>query len=52
MSNCVYTVELGSADYPGSKYTVNFEGNTLAEGIADYKVAHEEGAVINGGKAK
>ncbi len=52
VSNCVYTVELGSADYPGSKYTVNFEGNTLAEGIADYKVAHEEGAVINGGKAK
>ena len=52
VSNCAYTVELGSADYPGSKYTVNFEGNTLAEGIADYKVAHEEGAVINGGKAK
>lgn len=52
VSNCAYTVELGSSEYPGSKYTVNFEANTLAEGIADYKVAHDEGAVINGGKAK
>ncbi len=52
VSNCEYTVELGSADYPGSKYTVNFENNTLAGGIADYKIAHEEGAAINGGVAK
>ena len=49
VSNCKYTVELGSADYPGSKYVVNFEGNTLAEGIADYKIANDEGATINGG---
>ena len=47
VSNCNYIVELGSSDYPGSKYTVNFENNTLAEGVADYKIAHEEGAVIN-----
>ena len=51
VSNCKYTVELGSADYPGSKYVVNFEGNTLAEGIADYKIANDEGATINGGIA-
>ena len=51
VSNCNYTVELGSAQYPGSKYVVNFEGNTLAEGIADYKIANDEGATINGGIA-
>ena len=51
VSNCKYTVELGSADYPGSKYVVNFEGNTLAEGIVDYKIANDEGATINGGIA-
>ena len=51
VSNCEYTVELGSDTYPGSKYVVNFEGNTLAEGIADYKIANEEGATINGGIA-
>ena len=51
VSNCKYTVELGSADYPGSKYVVNFEGNTLAEGIADYKIANDEGATVNGGVA-
>lgn len=52
VSNCQYTVELGSSEYPGSKYTVNFEGNNLGQGIADYKVAHEEGATINGGTEK
>ena len=52
VSNCEYTVELGSADYPGSKYIVNFENNTLASGIADYKIAHTEDATINGGVAK
>ena len=51
VSNCEYTVELGSGVYPGSKYVVNFEGNTLAEGIADYKIANDEGATINGGIA-
>ena len=51
VSNCNYTVELGSDTYPGSKYVVNFEGNTLAEGIADYKIANDEGATINGGIA-
>ena len=51
VSNCKYTVELGSDLYPGSKYVVNFEGNTLAEGIADYKIANDEGATINGGIA-
>ena len=51
VSNCKYTVELGSDVYPGSKYVVNFEGNTLAEGIADYKIANDEGATINGGIA-
>ena len=51
VSNCDYTVELGSDTYPGSKYVVNFEGNTLAEGIADYKIANDEGATINGGIA-
>ena len=51
VSNCEYTVELGSGAYPGSKYVVNFEGNTLAEGIADYKIANDEGATINGGIA-
>ncbi len=51
VSNCEYTVELGSGMYPGSKYVVNFEGNTLAEGIADYKIANDEGATINGGIA-
>jgi len=30
---------------------VNFENNQLASGVADYKVAHEEGATINGGTA-
>lgn len=52
VSNCEYTVELGSANYPGSKYIVNFENNTLASGIADYKIAHAEDATINGGVAK
>ena len=52
VSNCEYTVELGSAVYPGSKYIVNFENNTLAPGIADYKIAHAEDATINGGTAK
>ena len=52
VSNCQYTVELGSSEYSGSNYTVNFEGNTLGQGIADYKVAHEEGATINGGTKK
>ena len=51
VSNCNYTVELGSDTYPGSKYVVNFEGNTLAEGIADYKIANDEGATVNGGIA-
>lgn len=51
VSNCKYTVELGSDVYPGSKYVVNFEGNTLAEGIADYKIANAEGATVNGGVA-
>lgn len=51
VSNCQYTVELGSSEYPGKDYTVNFENNTLGSGIADYKVAHEEGATINGGTA-
>lgn len=51
VSNCKYTVELGSDQYPGSKYTVNFENNQLASGVADYKVAHEEGATIKGGTA-
>ena len=51
VSNCKYTVELGSDLYPGSKYVVNFEGNTLAEGIVDYKIANDEGATINGGIA-
>ena len=51
VSNCKYTVELGSGEYPGSKYVVNFDGNTLAEGIADYKIANDEGATINGGVA-
>lgn len=51
VSNCKYTVELGSDVYPGSKYVVNFEGNTLAEGIADYKIANDEGATVNGGVA-
>ena len=51
VSNCKYTVELGSDLYPGSKYVVNFEGNTLAEGIADYMIANDEGATINGGIA-
>ena len=51
VSNCKYTVELGSGVYPGSKYAVNFEGNTLAEGIADYKIANAEGATVNGGVA-
>lgn len=51
VSNCKYTVELGSDLYPGSKYVVNFEGNTLAEGIADYKIANAEGATVNGGVA-
>ena len=51
VSNCEYTVELGSDTYPGSKYVVNFEGNTLADGIADYKIANDEGATINGGIA-
>ena len=51
VSNCQYTVELGSGTYPGSKYVVNFEGNTLAVGIADYKIANDEGATINGGIA-
>lgn len=51
ISNCKYTVELGSGEYPGSKYVVNFEGNTLAEGIADYKIANDEGATVNGGVA-
>lgn len=51
VSNCKYTVELGSGVYPGSKYVVNFEGNTLAEGIADYKIANAEGATVNGGVA-
>lgn len=51
VSNCKYTVELGSGEYPGSKYVVNFEGNTLAEGIADYKIANDEGATVNGGVA-
>lgn len=51
VSNCKYTVELGSGEYPGSKYVVNFEGNTLAEGIADYKIANSEGATVNGGVA-
>lgn len=51
VSNCKYTVELGSGEYPGSKYVVNFEGNTLAEGIADYKIANAEGATVNGGVA-
>ena len=51
VSNCNYTVELGSDTYPGSKYVVNFEGNTLADGIADYKIANDEGATINGGIA-
>ena len=49
VSNCKYTVELGSGTYPGSKYVVNFEGNTLAVDIADYKIANDEGATINGG---
>ena len=51
VSNCKYTVELGSGTYPGSKYVVNFEGNTLAVGIADYKIANAEGATVNGGVA-
>ena len=51
VSNCQYIVELGSSEYPGTKYTVNFENNILDSGIADYKVAHEEGATINGGTA-
>ena len=51
VSNCKYTVELGSDVYPGSKYVVNFEGNTLAEGIVDYKIANDEGATVNGGIA-
>lgn len=51
VSNCKYTVELGSDVYPGSKYVVNFDGNTLAEGIADYKIANDEGATVNGGVA-
>ena len=51
VSNCNYTVELGSDTYPGSKYVVNFEGNTLADGIADYKIANDEGATVNGGIA-
>lgn len=51
VSNCKYTVELGSGEYPGSKYVVNFEGNTLAEGIADYKIANDEGATVNGSVA-
>ena len=51
VSNCKYTVELGSDLYPGSKYVVNFEGNNLAEGIVDYKIANDEGATINGGIA-
>lgn len=51
VSNCKYTVELGSGEYPGSKYVVNFDGNTLAEGIADYKIANDEGATVNGGVA-
>lgn len=52
VSNCEYTVELGSTMYPGSKYTVNFENNTLASGIFDYKIANAENATINGGVAK
>ena len=52
VSNCEYTVELGSDLYPGSKYTVNFENNTLASGIFDYKIANAENAIINGGVAK
>ena len=51
VSNCKYTVELGSGTYPGSKYVVNFEGNTLAVGIADYHVANDENATVNGGIA-
>lgn len=51
VSNCKYTVELGSDVYPGSKYVVNFESNTLAEGIADYKIVNDEGATVNGGVA-
>lgn len=52
VSNCQYTVELGSADYSGSKYKVFFENNHLASGIADYKIAHDEDATISGGTAK
>lgn len=51
VSNCKYTVELGSDLYPGKKYTVIFENNQLASGVADYKIAHEEEATINGGTA-
>ena len=39
-------------NYPGSKYIVNFENNTLAAGVADYKIANAEDATINGGVAK
>ena len=52
VSNCKHMVQVGDTAYPGSKYTVNFENNTLAEGIADYKLEHEENAVINGGIAE
>lgn len=52
VSNCQYTVELGSAGYPGSKYKVFFENNHLASGIADYKIAHNEDAIISGGTEK
>lgn len=52
VSNCLYMVELGSSEYPGSKYIVNFKNNILGKGIADYKVANEEGATINGGTKK
>lgn len=52
VSNCKYMVEVGSSDYPGENYFINFENNTLSSGIAEYKIANKkEGAVINGGNA-
>ena len=46
VSNCQYIVELGSSEYPGNKYTVNFVNNELASGVNNYKIANEEGATI------
>ena len=46
VSNCQYIVELGSSEYPGNNYTVNFENNQLASGVTNYKIANEEDATI------